>query len=730
MKRTGRKCRKTWRKAVIHTVFLQTVALAVFLSVWMSALQMAEAAPGDLIISQYIEDASNNKALEFYTTTSAPLAVTPVHQVQGSGTVSPLEGNTVTVEGIVVGDYQKSSELSGFFVQEEDTDTDADPSTSEGIFVYSTTPVDTGDLVQVTGEVAEYFGLTEITGVSSVTVISSGNPLPAPAAVSLPLNAADDLEAYEGMYVTVPQTLYVTEHYNLGRGGFVTLSSGERLYQPTQVAEPGTSANTVQTANDLNRIILDDGSQRQNPEPIPYSSNPPSPLSAANTLRGGDTVTGLTGVLSYHRGGWNGSDNAYRIHPTVTPGFVSANPRPGTPPDAGGTLTVAAFNVLNYFTTIDTGSAGCGPQTDQGCRGADSSSELIRQQDKLIAALSKLDADIIGLMELENTDQNAIADLAARLPGYGYVANPGGDGAELGDDVITVGILYKTASVTPAGGSETIPEGYGGTDLGSACGSVSDGVFPFDEYNRKPLAQTFQDSGGETFTVVVNHFKSKGSLTGYAADNDQGDGQGNNNCTRTQAAETLLNWLATDPTGSGDEDFLIMGDLNSYAMEDPITTFTSAGYVNPVSGYSFVFDGQWGSLDYILASPGLAPQVAGGAKWHINADEPRILDYNEEFKTAGQLTSLYSSDEFRTSDHDPVLVGLSPGDCNCLMEGDGNGNLKISLEDVIYILQVLSGMEVSPAPCNCVTNGDISGSSLVDLEDTIYLLQVVSDMRL
>jgi hypothetical protein len=172
------------------------------------------------------------------------------------------------------------------------------------------------------------------------------------------------------------------------------------------------------------------------------------------------------------------------------------------------------------------------------------------------------------------------------------------------------------------------------------------------------------NADGARFTVVVNHFKSKGSDCNHVGDPDVGDGQANCNLTRTAAAEAMVDWLATDPTSSGDTDFLILRDLNSYAMEDPITVFRGAGYVDTIAdvvgddGYSFVFDGMSGYLDHALASPGLAAQVTGVTEWRINADEPIVLDYNIEFKTANHVTTLYAADQYRSSHHAPVLVGL------------------------------------------------------------------------
>jgi predicted extracellular nuclease len=196
-----------------------------------------------------------------------------------------------------------------------------------------------------------------------------------------------------------------------------------------------------------------------------------------------------------------------------------------------------------------------------------------------------------------------------------------------------------------------------------------------DTKNRPALAQTFRhNDSGEVFTVSINHFKSKSTDCNDVADPDNGDGQGNCNGVRTAAANALLNWLADDPTGSGDADFLIIGDLNSYAMEDPVTALENAGYSNLIKtfvgsdAYSFVFSAEAGYLDHALASPALLPQVSGITIWHINADEPRALDYNDSVRDPGEISSdplnppaLYQANAYRAADHDPILIGLQLG---------------------------------------------------------------------
>ncbi len=189
--------------------------------------------------------------------------------------------------------------------------------------------------------------------------------------------------------------------------------------------------------------------------------------------------------------------------------------------------------------------------------------------------------------------------------------------------------------------------------------------------NRPPLAQTFrQNSTGEMFTVVVNHLKSKGcDAAAVGLDADQHDGQSCYNDRRRQQAQRLLSFVNSTviPT-SGDPDVLLIGDFNSYAQEDPIRLdLIGGGFVDEsaafggVNAYSYVFDGQAGYLDQALATASLSTQITGVVDWHINADEPSALDYNTEFKSAGQQTSFYAPDAYRASDHDPVLIGLALG---------------------------------------------------------------------
>jgi predicted extracellular nuclease len=564
---------------------------------------------------------------------------TLIHDIQGSGAASADVGSIREIEGVVTGDFEGGLELNGFFMQEESGDADGDSTTSEGIFVFNNGvgSVDSGDTVRVRGSVAEFFGFTEINNVVSVTKCAATGTT-APAAWSLPVASVGDWEWVEGMEITISQTLYASGNFNQARFGEVDLSVGGPLDNPTNVVAPGAAANALQDLNNRSRIQLEDGSTVQNPLPMPPY------IGAGNTLRTGDTLPGITGNVGFSFG-------SYELQPTQGISFTRVNTRPGVPA-VGGSIEVAAYNVLNYFTTIDDSGPICGPLADQGCRGADTASEFTRQRDKLVDAISELDAEVIGLMEIENHPGDVpTADLVAGLnaataPGtYDYIAT-----GAVGADAIRQAILYKPAAVTPIGGYEVLD---------------SSDIATFDDtLNRPMVVQSFVDNAtGGVFTVAVNHLKSKGSNCNAVGDPDIGDGQGNCNLTRTSAAQAIVDYLATDPTGVGDGDFLIVGDLNAYAMEDPVTTIEAGGYTDLIESlvgsgfasgaYSFNFFSQSGYLDHGLASPSLASQVSGADFWHVNADEPRGLDYNN-FNQPG----LYNPDEFRSSDHDPVLVGL------------------------------------------------------------------------
>jgi predicted extracellular nuclease len=562
-----------------------------------------------------------------------PPCEVPTHEIaaiQGSGDSTPLAGQQVCTEGIITGDFNGTGGLGGFYMQDDSPD--ADPQTSEGIFVASSSPdVAVGDRVRVDGTAAESFNETRLNS-PTITVVSTGNPLPPATTYDLPRPVGVTFEPVEGMLLTFPEGLSVTEHFQLGRFGEVTVSSDGRLFQPTNVVEPGAPAVALAAENARRRLLVDDGSTVQNPFAVPY-------VSPGETLRIGDTTSGITGVLGF------GFSN-FRLQPTAPITFTETNPRPAAPEAVGGDVKVASFNTLNYFTTLTT--------TNSNARGANSAAEFARQQAKEVEAITGIDADVVGLMEVENNGSTAIGNLVdalndATAPGtYAYITEPALNppnefGGEFGTDAIKVALIYRPAAVTPVGAAQT----------------SADAAF-----DRPPLIQTFERVGGsEEFTVVVNHFKSKNCAAGSPPeDQDSGDGQSCFNGRRVLQATTLADVLDTLTVPNP----LLVGDLNSYAEEDPIGVLEEAGYtgltelfVSDDDRYSFVFDGFSGELDHAMASPELLDNVTGATIWHINADEPLILDYNLDF---GRDPALYQPDAYRTSDHDPLIVGLSlPG---------------------------------------------------------------------
>lgn len=544
-----------------------------------------------------------------------------------------------TVVGIVTGDFQGDSSLAGFYIQ--DATGDGNANTSDGIFVSDPDPailaVIPGRRVEVTGEVSEVgTPPNTLTTITATTVIDCGDTgTITPTAVTLPIGDLLDWEDYEGMLVTLSgstNSLTVTETYNLGRFGEIIVANGV-LFNPTEQQIPDSAAfHMMRDLNERSSIIIDDTLSSIDLSDLPYLHNTPE------TLRRGDTVPSITGVLETRFGD-------FRVQPTQAVTFTAVNTRSASPASVGGNVKIASFNVLNYFTTLDNGS--------NGARGADSANEFDRQESKIVTALAAINADVFGLMEIENNGAavNAlVAALNAEIGGIPYAAISTG---VVGTDAIAVAMIYKPATVTPIGSEVTITTG------------------PFASLSRPPIAQVFEHNAtGEQFIVVVNHFKSKSCDGATGLNTDQDDGQGCYNQARIEAATALDAWLDSDPTGTGITDILIIGDLNAYSQEDPITTLEGAGYVNLTADlddadrYSYVFEGAAGVLDHAFGTASLDSKITDITIWKINSDEPRSLDYNDNISDNGSDirnndTSLYVDNPFRASDHDPVIVGLN-----------------------------------------------------------------------
>ena len=571
---------------------------------------------------------------------SAPLlaaeCTTPfiaIHDIQGPGDKSPKAGTTLTTRGVVLAVLYADSKNPQLLLSS--ITPDQNPLSSEALLVTDSQQAkqrQAGDVIQLTGTVREMAGMTALTNITQAEYCSR-QPLPAATALTLPVASPETFEALEGMLLSFAQPLIVNDSYGLSRYGELVLAN-ERLPVATEVALPGDASKALMAKQALQEITIDDASMKQNPQPVRF---PTGDLSASNTVRVGDTVNKLQGYLLQTKVG-------YRVVVSQQPEFVATNPRPAAPAaKKAGELRVASFNVLNFFT-----GEGNSPRFPTK-RGATDANELQRQQAKMLAALAAMDADVIGLLEVENNGFGAGSALATIVQSlnqqlgsevYAFVQ----PSEKPGSDDIMVAMIYRKANVEPVGTTAVYTKA------------------PFDKGSRPPLAQSFRDlTSKQQLTVSINHFKSKGSCPKQAGpDSDLNDGQGCWTPTRVAAAKALTAWLKTEPTGIDTDYVLVMGDLNAYRKEAPLQYLEQNGWQHlaPKDAVhsSFVYRGRSGTLDHALASPQLKAKLQQFHHWGINADEPAVLDYNTEFKSKAQQQSLYAPNPYRSSDHDPLYM--------------------------------------------------------------------------
>lgn len=548
--------------------------------------------------------------------------VTTISSVQGEATQSPLLEDTVTVTGIVTADWSQPEQLKGFFLQSLNDHQDDNPLTSEGLFIQASNnirSVTAGTIVKVTGTVSEENNLTQLTDTSRFYECGTVD-LPEPVDLTLPFSSQQQAETIEGMRVTVSgqQPLTISGHYQFPRHGFFDISAG-RLWTPSQIAEPGSAARALAASNRLNRLQVDDNSN-QRPQPLPYQNLFHGPN---NSLRSGASLAPITGILSQY------SDN-YRLQPTTELQLSERSKITPIQPKRAGQLRIASFNVLNYF---NGNGQGAGFPTE---RGAKTVAQFKRQQDKIVAALDALNADVFGLMEVENDgfDENSaiqqLVDALNQAQDIPYaISQPQSE--RVGDDQISVAIIYNKDRLKPANHARTIEKG------------------PFQWGSRVPLAQIFTDKESkQQFTAVVNHFKSKGGCPEDGVNANQRDGQACWNALRVESAERLTAWVKQEQMPSP----ILLGDFNAYYMEEPMQYMTANGYQNVSSArdYSYVYDSQAGSLDHILVPNELSKNVVRVQHINFNADEPRLYDYRD--------AQYYQPNPYRSSDHDPLLIDL------------------------------------------------------------------------
>ncbi|MEV7135064.1 ExeM/NucH family extracellular endonuclease [Arthrobacter sp. NPDC093128] len=670
----------------------------------------------------------------------APAART-IAEIQGSGAASPYVGATVTTRGKVTAAFPTGG-FAGFYVQTPGTGGDLTPANhtaSDAVFVYSPAAVGSvtvGDYVEITGAVSEFFGMTQVnvTDAAGLTKLAEAAPEVKSTGFTLPAEEAVR-ESLEGMLLTPQGPVTVTDNYSLNQYGEIGLAGGTTpLEQPTAVAPYGSADYTATvTANTARAIKLDDGATTNflkdattKAQVLPY-------LTTADPVRVGSPVTFQTDVvLSYANSAWKFQplthltpENAGIVQP-ATFGATRAE----SPAAVGGNLKIASFNVLNYFPTTGDQLAGCtfykdrdgNPITVQGgcdARGAANAENLKRQQDKIVAAIGKSGADVVSLMEVENSAQfgkdrdDALAKLVDALniatPGiWDYVRTPANAPPLADEDMIRTAFIYKKAAAEPVG--ESI---------------IHNDTVAFASA-RKPLAQVFKPVGAsddKKFITIANHFKSKGSA---ATPEDTDKGQGASNLARTGQAKSLLAFSNELQSSKGTDKVFLLGDFNAYAKEDPLNVLTAAGYANQdekarnadgTAKHSYLFGGLVGSLDHVLASPGANAVVTGADIWNINSVESVALEYS---RYNNNVTNYYAPDQFRASDHDPVVVGLdlpaapvTPAsvDLNFLGINDFHG--RIDSNTVLFAATIEKLREAAaPGATAFLSAGDNIGASL------------------
>jgi 5'-nucleotidase len=622
------------------------------------------------------------------TGTPGTETITSIAAIQGSADKTPLNGQTVTTEGVVTAHYATGG-YNGYVIQTPGTGGTVDLSThtaSDAIFVYAKTSavaseVALGDTVRVTGTAGEFNGLTQLTVDAGKATKIADAAKPTPVVLTTWPSAITQRESLESMLVSVSSTFTVTNTNNTNRYGEVGLAAGAGvLRQPTDVARPGSSEAEAVAADNLARgVILDDGGSldyaaraNKGAGALLNGDLTPAYVSLDKPVVVGGTAS-LSGafVLDYRNNAWKLNPVSFLAGDGKTQGQASfTNPRTAAPASVGGDLSVGSFNVLNYFTTLGSSDASCQPYTDRagvgtnvrgGCdlRGAWGAADLARQQSKIVSAINTLDASVVGLMEIENsakstpsTPDKAVSTLVAALNAaagsekWAYVPAS----AQLPDasqqDVIRNAIIYQPARVAPVGDALAL-----GTQSGS--GQAFDNA-------REPIAQKFAPAGGgEPFLFVVNHFKSKGSSGASGSQADQKDGQGAWNPARVAQATALRDWVSSITTTG--EAAVLVGDFNSYTQEDPLKVLYDAGYTDAESALkvgrsTYSFDGLSGSLDHVLLNAAAGKRVTGGDVWNINSGESVALEYSR-YNNHGTL--FWQDGPYRSSDHDPLKVGLS-----------------------------------------------------------------------
>ncbi|MGR2664698.1 ExeM/NucH family extracellular endonuclease [Vibrio campbellii] len=669
---------------------------------------------------------------------------TTIQDIQGEGDTSPFidgypyitdEDHFVT--GVVTA--VTTGLTKGFYLQALESDNN--DKTSEGLFIHTDaadTELKAGDVVCVKGKVQEYYSNTQLASDANSYVKTGTSDIPRVTDLVIKEGETlrEALERHEGMQVelTSASDLFVTRNFSYdydSRRNNMMLSHEAPLFKPTQLhAAESDAAVELAKDNAANRVYLESDGKAPNGQ-IPYypdfAKDADQDGSSEQHIRLGSRVEGLQGVVAY-------SYNEYRLIATnevdntnfVTTGEGFDVARKDAPAIADSDLRIASFNVLNYFNSV--ADSGHENPTGQN-RGATNLDEFLIQQAKIVAAMNKMDADIIGLMEVENNgfgDSSAVKNLVDALNAeiedaedhYTYVEIADQDKYQdeyFGSDAIMVAILYRANEVTPKEAAKVIvtPEQHIEENT-ITRGDDAEGNPAYDKYQRHSLLQTFTvKETGKDLSVVVNHFKSKGSecieewIAGVE-DSEPADLQGNCNNFRVSAANVV-----GDALKGIEGDVLVMGDLNAYGMEDPLLTLTdyskekygrdiyTAAYTTIGGGelqvektkiekgygyhnlntvlhgadtFSYTYSGELGNLDHALASNSLAQKVVAIEDWHINSLESNLFEYSSKY--TGDMPKY--KDAFSASDHDPVIIAIDFPDTDIDLPSSGE-NLAVEV---------------------------------------------------
>ncbi|MEZ8230399.1 ExeM/NucH family extracellular endonuclease [Vibrio splendidus] len=650
---------------------------------------------------------------------------TTIQEIQGEGATSPfidgypyITDDEYFVKGVV--SAVTTGITKGFYLQALEDDFNS--STSEGLFIHtnqSSSELAAGDVVCVKGKVQEYYSHTQLKVENNQWLKQGEQQAPEATAIEAldsDENFAATLERYEGMLVKTTEALdmRVTRTFGYdysGRRNNMVLAHERINMQPNQLFAAGSEDAKQQTEDNADRRLFVETDQKAGDGQVPFypdfgRTDIDQDGSTEDYIRIDDTIVGLEGVLTYSYG-------EYRLVTTnqiSAENFVRNDPRTDKPDMDEGDLRIATFNVLNYFNSPFGGDAN----QHGNNRGANTITEFEMQQEKIVNAILRLDADIIGLMEIENNgfgEGSAIHQLVNQLNDrierkkdrYTFVAvDSNEDGVtdemdSIGTDVITTGVIYRK-KVVKLKDSRVIamPSQQAPEVLDDSGKVIEDGK----NYQRDSLAPTFKVKGTkEKLTVAINHFKSKGSKCWEDAAPVEQGGQGGvdadkqGSCENFRVAAAVALGEALDGI-KGHK--VILGDMNSYGMEDPMLVLTdyseekygkqikaarntyidgveqfgdngavitkNYGYINAVAqkhpdSWSYSYNDEVGALDHLLISDSLKDRVVDATDWHINGGESTLFDYNEEFK--GDLPKY--QDHFRSSDHDPAVLELRVG---------------------------------------------------------------------